>query len=168
MPARTGHIHAPAHARTHTRITFVPHHITWKELNKSSKKRLIFRRMPSVCSSDITAKTTSWMPRRGMRVRVDLANLHTQSILYRAKQGQLLERSVWSYLVNLFHQWHQWMAHFSHKHIKRQTKKATTSTPGLRAGMLSNGFEASWEIKKAFSSHYSLMAQNQCISCTCA
>lgn len=141
MPARTGHIHAPAHARTHTRITFVPHHITWKELNKSSKKRLIFRRTPSVCSSDITAKTTSWIPRRGMRVRVDLANLHTQSILYRAKQGQLLERSVWSYMVNLFHQWHQWMVHVSHKHIK--AKQGKPQLPHLDTWMKSNGFKQS-------------------------
>ncbi len=52
---------------------------TWKEFKKSWKKRLTLWRVPSVCSSVNTAKTTSWIPSRGIRVRVDLASLESQT-----------------------------------------------------------------------------------------
>lgn len=38
---------------------------------------LMKRRVPRACSSITKAKMTSWVPRRGMSVRVDLASLET-------------------------------------------------------------------------------------------
>lgn len=49
--------------------------VTWKEVKESSVSSLTKRRVPWACSSITKAKMTSWVPRRGMSVNVDLASL---------------------------------------------------------------------------------------------
>lgn len=49
--------------------------VTWKEVKESSVNSLMKRSVPRACSSITKAKTTSWVPSRGMSVSVDLASL---------------------------------------------------------------------------------------------
>lgn len=63
---------------------------TWKEAKESSVKSFTKRSIPLACSSVIKAKMTSWVPRSGISVSVDLASLRSQ----RKKKTMPLNRSL--------------------------------------------------------------------------